>query len=328
LKLLVLLLFVIFIIHRLSNGHRFSDEEGECKRPLIALVFLLDKPRSLTAAIIARAATRAFGTVFEPDVKSGDNFVVQVPAPVLDGLKEGVASSYFVAKEAERYVVNVIARPYVEDPEGFADGFVELRTREAVARHKAWISVDSIGGVVGQDGRRTAYRDIGLLLSELAGPDCRAVFCPELGLCNAYDEKLQEQLRSEEPLSIFDDFTFAPILSVDSNDPRMLAAVAEARRRWPEFVAAFEARTESRPEFLVKAEFREGEHSEFMWIEVAAISDEGITGILQNNPNVVSSVVEGQNVTVPHSDLNDWIISGGEELVGGFTLDAISKIYE
>ena len=52
----------------------------------------------------------------------------------------------------------------------------------------------------------------------------------------------------------------------------MVAAVAECRRRWPEFVAAFEAR--SGENFLVKAPVAHGDNTEFIWLSVTALEND------------------------------------------------------
>jgi uncharacterized protein YegJ (DUF2314 family) len=110
------------------------------------------------------------------------------------------------------------------------------------------------------------------------------------------------------------------------NDPRFKAAEAEARRRWPEFVAAFNKR-EPAAAYAVKAKFTEGDNVEWMWVQVDAISGATVRGILDNEPVDVHNVKVGQRVTVAQGDIDDWIIAKSGGIVkGGFTTKVMEQI--
>jgi uncharacterized protein YegJ (DUF2314 family) len=106
----------------------------------------------------------------------------------------------------------------------------------------------------------------------------------------------------------------------------MIAAVDEANRRWPEFVAALQNRKAPDEIFAVKARFTEGEEEEFMWVSVDRIDGERILGRLENSPAMIKSLREGDLVTVPRENLNDWLYSSGGEPVGGFTMKVMEEI--
>src|SRR5207245_368362 len=110
------------------------------------------------------------------------------------------------------------------------------------------------------------------------------IYCPELGRCNEYAPAVLDALRNGQPLSLFDEPTFAPVVEVSSDDPRMVAAVEEGRRRWPEFVAAFNARNSPEQMFAVKARFSDGKNEEFMWVAVRKLEGDSLTGELGNSP--------------------------------------------
>ena len=175
-----------------------------------------------------------------------------------------------------------------------------------------------------------AYLVIGRLLGAMAGPDCLAIYCPEIQRCNEFEPSQIEKLMGGDPLSIFDEPTFEPVIEVSDNDPRMAAAERTARTRWPEFVKAFDKRTEENAEqFIIKAEFTEGDQSEFMWVTVISINEETIQGILTNDPHELVDVHRGANVEIPVKLLNDWIYPGKDGIpVGGFTLDILSEDIE
>ena len=136
-----------------------------------------------------------------------------------------------------------------------------------------------------------------------------------------------ETLMNGNPLSIFDEPTFEPVIEVSDNDPRMAAAEKTARERWPEFVHAFENKKPSDSEkFIVKAEFVEGTRSEFMWVTVTMVRDYCVRGILTNDPHELVDVFRGAEVEFPLERLNDWIYPGKNGTpVGGFTLDILSE---
>jgi uncharacterized protein YegJ (DUF2314 family) len=112
------------------------------------------------------------------------------------------------------------------------------------------------------------------------------------------------------------------VLPVSGDDPRMVAAVAECRRRWPEFVAAFEAR--SGEHFTVKAPITHGDHTEFIWIEVTALENDVIYGTLGNEPVRLGPLKLGSKVRTAVADLNDWCyLDPTGEPHGLFTLKVI-----
>ncbi len=106
----------------------------------------------------------------------------------------------------------------------------------------------------------------------------------------------------------------------------MAAAVRMAVTRWPEFVAAFAASAPSdRERYIVKAEFREGRKSEFMWVSVREIGEENVSGVLMNDPHELLECHRGAVVSFTLDRLNDWIYPGrGGSHIGGFTLDVLA----
>jgi uncharacterized protein YegJ (DUF2314 family) len=180
-------------------------------------------------------------------------------------------------------------------------------------------------GDVTEADKPAAYRRIGGLLAELAGDDCLAVAAPQTGAITPYAPELLEKLRGDDPLGALSPVE-PPVLQIRDDDPLMVAAVAEARRRWPEFVAAFERRDGEM--FSVKSEFTEGDASEFIWVEVTAIENDVVYGKLGNEPVALNKLKLGQTVRVPRAELNDWMYMKGDKIQGGFTLEALKKAQE
>lgn len=289
----------------------------------VSLVYFLSEPRQADEAAIRSCVSSALGIRFHTGVADPDSYVTRFsPAPPSEA---GPGIQHFMVRvPAGLFAVLVSDRPFIENPEEFAKRSIrDKRLRNAVSRHVAWVSVDLMDGAESDD----AYRTIGKILAAMAGPDCLAVYSPQLQRCNEFDPGLIEDLRSANPLGLFDEPTFEPVIEISDNDPRMAAAVREALRRWPEFVAAYERSSSAeRERFIVKAEFREGKKSEFMWISVQEIGLDTISGILMNDPHELLECHRGALVSIPVSQLNDWIYPGlGGSHIGGFTLDVLAE---
>ena len=112
----------------------------------------------------------------------------------------------------------------------------------------------------------------------------------------------------------------APVIGVE-NGADIEEAVAEARRRWPEFVASFRARQPGDDRFIVKAPFTSEENrTEHMWIEVFALEPEYVHGHLMNEPFHCKKLKKGAQVEVAVSDVSDWLCPDAEDkLIGNFT---------
>jgi uncharacterized protein YegJ (DUF2314 family) len=287
------------------------------KKPLVSIVLLQRKQRYMDNVMLARLASKAWGI----DVKGGSDESAEEDA------------SYFAVGESPMFIVKgregvflVINHPgpYVEDVEKEAKSIRELRLREHFKQHTAWMSVDLMDSF-GETDLAPAYRAIGRLIAELADEDCLIVYGTESGKMVVYSPELDEQLRGQEPLAALDYHPHVPVIEIADDHPAMQAAVAEARKRWPEFVSAFESRAEDQL-FSVKARISDGEHSEFIWINVTALEDDRIIGLLGNEPVALPRLHEGDKVTTRLSELNDWMyLAERGAPVGGFTVEVLRR---
>lgn len=294
--------------------------------PLVSLVFFLSEASRADESSIRGCVSNALGLRFPVNDPDSDTFVMPFSPP--DLRKDESHIRHFMVRIPEGvFAVLVSDRPYIENPKEFAKASIrDKRLRNAVEKHVAWISVDLMDAAADLESNRQAYRIIGKILASMAGPDCLAIYCPELQRCNEFDPGLIETLCGEHPLGLFDEPTFEPVIEIADNHPKMAAAVREAVNRWPEFVAAFElSNALQRERFIVKAEFREGRKSEFMWVSVREIRDGEVSGILMNDPHELLEVHRGASVSFPLDRLNDWIYPGRDgSHIGGFTLDVLA----
>jgi len=280
--------------------------------PSVSLVLLRDSSAGLDEAGLRRIAAGALGVEFDSEDPDATDFVVGEPPT-------------FVVKLGERiYLVHDLDLPYFDDPEEVAEQMGEVRLAEAVRRHSACVMV-ALGAEAEDVAGESAYGPVGKMAAALADEGCLAVYCPQTGEIVAWRPELRAALAGPDPLGVFADSRRpAPVVSVPDDDPEMAAAAAEARRRWGEFVVAFEARQPGW-HFSVKVPISDGETMEYMWVDVTAIEGERIRGRLGNDPVSVQGVQLGDPVDANLKDLNDWTYSDGEEVFGGFTVEVLRR---
>ncbi len=155
------------------------------------------------------------------------------------------------------------------------------------------------------------------------------LFQPEDSRLIQWDADLESRLRKGENLDDLFTSPHVPVVRISDDDPRMKAAVEEAKRRWPEFVAAFKARQPG-GNYAVKAAITRGDNTEFIWLEVIGLEPEYIHGKLANDPVDLGGLKLGDQVEAPLSDLNDWAYSHkeGGEPIGLFTVKVVADAWK
>ena len=319
-------LIIVLVVLALIAGawfflRRRSQNSGQS---IVSLVFLMSQPRELSEERVREVVEELFNLKLGYELRTDGNWLVEAKA-LNPALAQPNAKNYLVRADDRMFLINSVSKPYMDDPEKFAETIADLRLRRAVGSHLAWNSVDHFGEPPEGAERGEVYGLIAKMLAEFAGDDCLAIYCPELSRCNEYAPPVLEQLRAGKALELFEEPTFAPIVQISKDDPRMVAAVAEARQRWPEFAAAFNSRAAGDEAFIIKARFSDGEHEEFMWVQVQKLESDSITGELGNSPASLKHVKEGEIVTVPLADLNDWLCQINGEAVGGFTMKVMKQ---
>jgi uncharacterized protein YegJ (DUF2314 family) len=243
---------------------------------------------------------------------------------VREDLKEFVSKPpfCFVKFEGMLLMLSNARRPYcsAEMLERALAEFSEVRQRGVVREHKGFLAIDlHVPKDPGKTEKMECYRRMCRLAAEFVDYNCMGLYLPEIGHMRPYDVDIISALRSEQPLEEIQEWGQPPVMLIEDDDPRLKAAVDEARRRWPEFVMAFEKCQPSQT-FAVKTLFRDGEQGEWMWVHVSSIKDDTIEGRLENKPASVHNVREDDQVTVKASEIGDWAYQDGEKLVGGFSL--------
>ena len=144
------------------------------------------------------------------------------------------------------------------------------------------------------------------------------VYCFHTQRLNPVDNALMDLFREGRAYEAMRTATFSSVSGVAATDERMAEAVAEARSRWPEFVAVFDRRSPG-AKFGVKGPFAEGDWIEHMWIEVEEADFARASGRLLSHPYNLNRPRQGDWVTVPAEEVSDWSYVDGEASGGSFS---------
>jgi hypothetical protein len=262
-----------------------EDDDDSPPRPLISIVLLRSSQRYLEPVVLAQALSSAWNrriTAHTPessgsaeDEENSDGFVAEAGPVYIVFLKQPTA--FFMVHNHEGN--------YFDDAEALAADVPNLRFADIIRHHAAWLSVDLLEKASSPKTLDQAYQLIGKAISALADDQTLALCCPQHQFFNLWDDALDAQLCSAEPLKAFEQEVKAPIIGV-SHTGSMEDAIKEAQARWPEFVQAFHSRDkDAEIPFIVKARFTTGDETEHMWLEVFGLEPEYVHGHLMNYPN-------------------------------------------
>jgi uncharacterized protein YegJ (DUF2314 family) len=113
-----------------------------------------------------------------------------------------------------------------------------------------------------------------------------------------------------------------PVYNYANSDDRMNAAVAEARRFYPLFLATFRADSEANraAHYAVKLGLPtpDGGH-EHVWIDNLRYEGETLVGALANIPDNLPGLAVGARVEIDDALVSDWSILTLEGMYGSFT---------
>ncbi|QDU51689.1 YegJ family protein [Gimesia panareensis] len=113
------------------------------------------------------------------------------------------------------------------------------------------------------------------------------------------------------------------ITYVESDDPKMLAAIDRARETFTEFKTAFEKAGPNQSYFSVKLLIKEGEHQEHVWTTPVRFEGDEYYGTLDNEPYEIKKYVVGDEIHSPVNEISDWMYVADGKLVGGNTLRVV-----
>ncbi|HUO09095.1 MAG TPA: DUF2314 domain-containing protein [Phycisphaerae bacterium] len=270
--------------------------------PVVSIVMLLEHPRVLVLDEVERAAECAFEVLFN----RGDHRIIPIP------------DKPCFAVQLPDMTLGVIFddRPYFKNKAEAMDSTSEFAVKQAIQDHCGWISVDLMGDPSQQD-TDAAYVAIGQLTAELADPDPLALVSTPTGKIVDYDRCFLKLLRTGNAQEVFKLGSPDRIIGTKPDDPELAAAADEARRRFPEFLAAFAKRQKGQG-FGIKKAFNEAGKVEHMWIEPSEFDGTLIRGRLANTPRSILTLSLGDPVTATPDEIEDWIYTDNGRTFGGF----------
>ena len=282
---------------------------------LISLVLLLTEHRTIDAAAVAHAVSKAVTT----DVPE-EAIIAKPPS--------------FVVKTANgRFAINSVNEPYFADSNNLAAELKSPALADAVRNHHAWLSVDWLEKDDKADLRKI-YQQIGHTIAQLVRKDTLAIYSPDTDQFHLNDSTLVGHLMSDDPLHELVPASLGVAadgkIIIGDDDPKLMAAQAEAKKHWPEFLAAFKVRTKDQY-FGVKGRIQEGDQSEYLWLQVTDIDDTLVHGKLDNDPSDLKKVTLGADLHIPIADVDDWLYSSGKgkaDVKGGYTLRLFDEIVQ
>lgn len=303
-----LFIWYMWLIRKALAEHDAKEKE----KPLRAIVMLLNRLPQLSEATLIKAVENALNFRArhgDDDDQGGHRVVVAEPTTII------------MAPQGN-FLIHRFDRPYFDGGSASAMGLRERRQQIVVEKNKAWMSVDCIGSAPGQSDDMV-FADLARLAGRLAPDDCLGLYRPDTLQLVPFEPAMKKPLCDGVWAGVLVAAN-APVINMPDDDPRMQAAQAEARRRFAEFVSAFENR---RPDqiFSAKARFDEGEATEFMWVKVEAIEHDVIYGRLDNAPAAFQKLKANDRVRIPANEINDWLYTEGQELKGGFTVKVIQE---
>jgi uncharacterized protein YegJ (DUF2314 family) len=232
---------------------------------------------------------------------------------------------FVAAVNRTMFMIYSVPKPYGDKSPRALQAIADIRLRSALQQQNAWFSIDFLDR---QQATPESYRLMGRVLSHFADSDCVGIYYPPSNSVLVWTEQVRAALRSDDPTSILSGGP--PIVWLGSNneqeDSRLKAAEAEARRRFPEFESAFEAKRGTT--FLIKILFSSGDDAEHMWVEVAGIYPDKVVGRLVDEAAHSSLPKAGSEVSVSREAVEDWAImrEGDDKIVGGFTDAVLAQI--
>jgi uncharacterized protein YegJ (DUF2314 family) len=114
-------------------------------------------------------------------------------------------------------------------------------------------------------------------------------------------------------------------INVADDDAEMSAAIAQARQTLPEFWKIYDKPEHGESRFALKVCITDSNGAEHFWVGNIERQGEKIFGTIDNEPNYVKSVKNGQRIEIPPADITDWLYWRDEKMHGNRTLKPLLK---
>ncbi len=115
------------------------------------------------------------------------------------------------------------------------------------------------------------------------------------------------------------------VVHVRDSDADMAAAIKEARRTLPAFLALAANPPEDTEGYKLKVMVTDRHGTEHFWVTPFKIERGGFSGTLANEPRVVRNVRGGQTIKFKQADISDWGYEKSGRQVGSYTVCVLFK---
>jgi len=116
------------------------------------------------------------------------------------------------------------------------------------------------------------------------------------------------------------------ITAVAADDPEMMAAISNARVMLPQFWQVFNTRGHGESGFALKVKITDGKGTEHFWATDIERRDGKVTGTINNDAEIVSSVKLGDSIEIQEAEITDWLyMNGSGKMVGNYTVKPLFK---
>ena len=112
-------------------------------------------------------------------------------------------------------------------------------------------------------------------------------------------------------------------VTVRSGSDDVAAAIARARSEPPSVLQRFIAGELHDASFTVKVPITDGEFTEHSWVSDTTYGDGRFSGIIDADPQSVSTVKRGDRWTASVEDVTDWMYAANQKMHGNYTLRAL-----
>ncbi|MEN0036644.1 MAG: DUF2314 domain-containing protein [Cellvibrio sp.] len=114
-------------------------------------------------------------------------------------------------------------------------------------------------------------------------------------------------------------------VDIAADDPEMLAAFSKAKETLPTFWGIYEKPNNGESDFALKVKIEDENGVEYFWVINIDKKDGQIFGEINNNPEIVESVKDGEVIEVIPDHITDWQYIKNEKIVGNFTMRVLLK---
>ena len=115
------------------------------------------------------------------------------------------------------------------------------------------------------------------------------------------------------------------VVRVPNENKDMAAAIAKAQGSLDTFLALYAKPPAGAEQFRLKVKVTDDNGSEHFWVIPFKQTGTGFTGTIANDPDIVESVENGDEITFERTDISDWGYVQNGKQKGSFTVCAMFK---